>query len=218
MSLLFDSTDGRHDYWLDGARVPSVTQVLKDSGLIRLDGIPPFILEAALKRGSTCHQLIHYYNENDLDWSSVDVAYRGYIDGWVSFREQHRVMPLLCEHRVASPRHRVAGTIDLLCEIDNEGWLLDFKTGNPEDVAADLQTAAYVGLSTEWRVVDEQLSDAFSRFSRWRRASVRLRKDGSFRLIEYSDPRDYSRFQILAAAWHIRSERGAIIQPDDVAA
>lgn len=216
MALLFNHA--AHEYFLDGEQLPSTTTVLRDSGLIRLDGVPAFILEAALKRGTAVHALVHYYNEGDLDWSSVDDAYRPYLEAWVRFVEERRVRALLCEHRLASRRHRVCGTLDLLCEMDAEGWLIDFKTGNPEDVAADLQTGCYLGMAMEWAVEDPQLRVVMKQFTRWRRASVRLMRTGSFRITEYIDPRDYTAFQTLAAAWHIRHERGAIVQPDDLAA
>lgn len=216
MALLFDAE--RHEYFLDGALMPSTTQILRDSGLIRLDSIPAFILEAARQRGSAVHQLVHYLNEDDLDWTSVDDKYRPYLDAWLRFREERKLAVLLCEHRLASRRHRVTGTLDLLCEIDGDGWLIDYKTGDPEDVAADFQTGAYLGQAMEWAVEDQRLAAVLKRHQRWRRASVRLMKTGSFRAHEYTDPRDYSRFQTLAAAWHIRNERGAIVQPDDIAA
>ena len=56
----------------------------------------------------------------------------------------------LCEYRVASRRHRVAGTIDLLCTIGDDGWLLDYCTGDLSDAHKDLQTASYLGLAFEW--------------------------------------------------------------------
>jgi hypothetical protein len=192
--------------------------VLRDSGLIDLGQIPAFILERARVRGSAVHQLVHYQNENDLDWGSVDPAYRGYLDAWVRYRDERQLRVLLCEHRIASRRHRVAGTLDLLCEFAGDGWLIDYKTGDPEDVAADFQTGSYLGMALEWALEDPRLAAVLTRHARWRRAAVRLLKTGSFRVTEYTDPRDYSRFQTLVAAWHIRHERGAIVEPDDVAA
>ena len=55
-------------------------------------------------------------------------------------------MPLpLCEVRVFSRRYRYAGTLDVLGVWEAAGALIDYKTGHPADVAADLQTAAYAG-------------------------------------------------------------------------
>lgn len=216
MALLFDA--GAHEYFLDGPRVPSNTQILRDSGLIQLDGVPSFVLEAALTRGSAVHQLVHYLNENDLDWDSVDPAYRPYLDAWQSFREQRDLRIDLCEYRVASRCHRVAGTLDCLGLLEGDGAVIDYKTGNPEDVAADFQTAGYVAMAEEWAKTDPRLADVLGRYRRVRRFSVRLRRDGTFRVKEYTDVRDFSRFITLVSAWHIRQERGAIVQPDDIAA
>lgn len=65
-------------------------------------------------------------------------------------------MPLpLCEVRVFSRRYRFAGTLDVLGRFTGGGpgggVLLDYKTGRPDDVAADLQTAAYYGALLEMR-------------------------------------------------------------------
>jgi len=49
----------------------------------------------------------------------------------------------LCEVRVFSRRHRYAGTLDVLGCWQGAGALIDYKTGDPDDVATDLQTAAY---------------------------------------------------------------------------
>src|SRR4051812_25371002 len=106
-----------HVYELDGEVVPSVTGVLKASGLINFDHIPPRVLEAALARGNTVHRAIHYWNEKDLD---VDVfrcnfpPYAGYLNAWINFCAQRSFTAVLNEHRIVSRRHGVAGTLDCL--------------------------------------------------------------------------------------------------------
>lgn len=54
-------------------------------------------------------------------------------------------MAPLCEVRVYSRRQRYAGTLDVLGLWRGVGALIDYKTGHPRDVAANLQTAAYYG-------------------------------------------------------------------------
>ncbi|HYM24958.1 MAG TPA: hypothetical protein VEU08_17195 [Vicinamibacterales bacterium] len=216
MALLFEHD--AHRYFLDGIETPSMTRILRDSGVVSFEGVPEFILERARKRGSAVHALCHYLNENDLDWASVDEAYRGYLDGWRRLRDERQIEPLLCEYRVASRRHRLTGTIDILCAIAGDGWLLDYATGDPVACGKQLQTAGYLGMAFEWSAEDAKLAAVLRRFPRWRRASVRLRADGTFQFREYLDPRDYSRVQTLAAAWHIRSEFGGVAKADDVAA
>jgi len=208
MALLFEATG--HTYYLDGLVVPSVTQILRELGLINFDHVPPRILEDARRRGSDVHALIHYSNEDDLDDTSIDPDYRGYLAAWRACRATRGIAPILCEYRIASRRHRFAGTLDCLCAIGGDGWLLDYATGDPDDVAKHLQTAAYHGLMREWATGDPVLAETLARFRTWRRASVRLRSDGTYQFREYTDPRHYGEMLTLVAAWHIRAaHRGA---------
>lgn len=72
----------------------------------------------------------------------------------------------LCEVRVFSRRHRFAGTLDVLGVWRKAGALIDYKTGDPRDVAADLQTAAYLGALLEMQAAGDTSEmvefDAFS--------------------------------------------------------
>lgn len=216
MALEFHA--GPHAYDLDGVRVPSVTRILLEQGLIRFNGVPAAILERARQRGSAVHRMIHFWNEGDLDEASVDPAYAPYLAAWQRCAAERDIRILLCEYRLASRVHTVAGTLDCLCLIDGEGWLLDYATGDPDHCAKHLQTAAYLGLALEWAREDPRLAGVVHGCSRWRRAAVRLCRDGSFRFREYLDAYDYSRFQTLAAAWHIRALYGGVVHADDLAA
>lgn len=58
-------------------------------------------------------------------------------------------MAPLCEVRVFSRRHRYAGTLDVLGLWRGAGALIDYKTGDPREVGANFQTAAYLVALTE---------------------------------------------------------------------
>lgn len=211
--LTFDP--GPHVYTLDGIVVPSVTGILQASGLIDFTGIPESILEAARVRGSRVHEAVHFFNEDDLDVEAFRddfPAYAGYLDGWLSFREQRHFVPVLNECRIASRRHQVAGTLDTLGELDGEAVLLDYATGDPLDVSKDYQTAAYLGLALEWAQepdADPRLADFFARHELVRRYGVALKKTGTFALHPYGDPADCRKFLTLVEAQRIvRARRG----------
>jgi hypothetical protein len=207
MSLTFFAAD--HTYELDGVRVPSVTGVLHRAGLINFDAVPPSILAAALERGRVVHQAIHFWNERDLDVAAFDRQFpecAPYLHGWITFTEQRRFVPVLNERRVASRRHQVAGTLDCLGTLDGTAVLLDFATGRPQDVCKQLQTAAYHALAVEWADEDEELAAFLSKHSVVRRFAVALRKDGTFRLEAYADPRDFRHFLTLVEAQRIVSQ------------
>jgi hypothetical protein len=115
---------------------------------------------------------------------------------------------VLNERRIASRRHQVAGTLDCLGTLDGTAVLLDFKTGRPDDVAADLQTAAYHALAAEWAEEDDALARFFAEHPVVRRFAVQLRKDATFRIEAYADPRDFRDFLTLVAAQQIVTRRG----------
>lgn len=199
-----------HEYRLDGQVLPSVTGVLRASGLINFDGIPAGILEAAQRRGTTVHAAIHYFNEHDLDVGQFVADfpdYAGYLQAWIAFCSQRRFEAVLCERRLASPRHRVAGTADAFGLLDGVRCLVDFKTGNPDDVAADLQTGAYLGMAYEWADHDPELAEFLKGGAAPARYSVQLRRDGTFKLELYRNPSDYSEFLSLVSARRIVERR-----------
>jgi len=141
----------RHEYWLDGRRVPSVTEILKDTGVStnfdelgamseRLRG------QIELKRdlGSALHADIHAFDDGDLVWRTVDDRVLPYLEAWAIFRENTGLKPLARERVVYHAALNYCGTLDGIFERpDGARVLIDVKTGDPHDAAANLQTAGY---------------------------------------------------------------------------
>jgi hypothetical protein len=201
-----DFDPAHHIYRLDGERLPSVTGVLKFGGLVNFDHIPPGYAAAARYRGTVVHRAIHLYNEHDLDVDAFRAdfpQYAGYLDAWLDFCVKRRFEPLVSEHRVVSRRHRVCGTLDALGLLDHRAVLLDFKTGKADDVAADLQTAAYLLLALESSLEDETLQTFFTDHPVVRRYAVQLRKNGTFVVEPFTEVTDTREFIALTAAFHI---------------
>jgi hypothetical protein len=208
-ALVFDPL--LHRYALDGMPLArSVTGVLRDSGLVDFSHIPPTILDAARVRGTTVHQAVHYYNERDLDLAAFELDfpdYAPYLQAWLKFRSQRTFLPVLSEHRVASRRYQLAGTVDALGLLDGGAVLLDFATGDPAYCAKDLQTAAYLSLAREWADEDPLLAAFLERHPLVRRYAVRLRADATFTLEAYADPTDTRQFFTLVDALRIVDAR-----------
>ena len=210
MPLEFDATT--HTYTLDGEQVPSVTGILKAAGLIDFSHIPAPILEAARRRGTHVHSAIHYYNENDLDVDTFTANFpecAGYLRAWIAFTEQRQFRPVLNERRLASRKFKVAGTADCFGLLDGLPILLDFATGRPQDVAKDLQTAAYKALADEWATDEDPELAAFLARSGGvvRRFGVALRSDGTFTLEPFANPCDFREFLALVDAHRIVARR-----------
>jgi hypothetical protein len=209
VSLDFDPV--AHRYTLDGVDVPiSVTGVLKAAGLIDFSTIPADVLARAQTRGTVVHQAVHYFNEHDLDLDAFvadfpDLA--GYVQAWIRFCAQRNFEAVLCEHRVASRKYQIAGTVDCFGLLDGRAVLLDFATGDPAHCAKPLQTAAYLCLAHEWAAEDPALVSFITRHVVVRRYGVRLKADASFTLEAYADPGDLREFLTLHAAYSIVHRR-----------
>ena len=62
-----------------------------------------------------------------------------FVDWW----EKHNPTLLETEVHLFSDKLKVAGTCDLVCEIDGEVWIIDFKFSNHIQTTYELQTAVY---------------------------------------------------------------------------
>ena len=62
---------------------------------------------------------------------------------FVEFWETHKPKLIETEVHLFSDELKVAGTCDMVCEIDGELWVIDFKTSNQIQTTYELQTAVY---------------------------------------------------------------------------
>jgi hypothetical protein len=227
--LQFESE--RHVYTLDGIAVPSVTQVLRAQGYVDFyrdltdkiaegqlsasDGCYALIqrgkrLEEARARGQRVHNALHYLLEDDLDNDSLDDETRRYLASGQAYLEQFVPTVYRAEMRVWSLRHGCAGTLDLLAvHADGNLFIGDFKTGSPDDVAADLQTSAYLGFALEMASADaELLAELRAHGPVIHRRSIRLWKDGRIaKETLYTDHRDYTKFLNALSVVHDQARR-----------
>lgn len=74
--------------------------------------------------------------EDERVQNCVDAAHR-----WLT---EHTVEPLEIERRIYSRKHKYSGTLDLICKVDGELCLVDWKSSNAIYPEFLLQTAAYV--------------------------------------------------------------------------
>lgn len=167
MQIEFDAA--AHEYKIGGVKVPSVTQIIKEAGLM-----PTYKPDAnfAMVRGSHVHKATELYDLGRLDEESLDPALVPYLAAWKAFRKQAVIIFADggIEKIVADQGGRFAGTLDRL-GVDAGGALcvIDIKTGQEAPWHA-LQMAAY----------------AMTQAGLPRRISAYLRPDGTFRAVEYA--------------------------------
>lgn len=179
MSLTFDSAT--HTYRLNGARLPSVTQIL--SPYSSLEFVDRDLLERAAAFGTHVHEACHLFSQDALDRESLDSELAPYVDAWAAFLEDTGAVVLLSEQRVVSEQYGYAGTLDAIVWWGKSKRLIDIKssTGVPKTVGP--QTAGYAQAYREQ--TGEPIRDRYC---------VQLKPDGTYRSHKLSDPADWSIF------------------------
>jgi len=137
---------------------PSVTYVLSyypkgkyfEDWLKKVGYSSEHIVRKAGEEGTQVHEMIEdYLNGKELNFlnSFGNPAYSP--DVWqmflrfVDFWETHNPKLIETEVHLFSDKLKVAGTCDMVCEIDGELWIIDFKTSNNLQTTYDLQAAVY---------------------------------------------------------------------------
>ena len=80
-----------------------------------------------------------------------EVQYR--VKACIKFWKECKVVPLGVEVAMHSPNYLFSGTADLICEMDGERWLIDYKTGGVYDTA-HVQLNCYGLLALELTHID----------------------------------------------------------------
>lgn len=168
-----------HQYVVRGKTIPSATQVIEAAGLGEdFSLVPPRILELARQRGDAVHLACAYLDAGELDWGTVDPRIMGYVEAYVAFRKALPVKTVVVEKRMAASLGGIllAGTPDLVGFINGRRSVVDLKTGQNAD--AGLQTAGY---KTLWDAAHPS-QPIYDRYA------LRLRKDGTYKLIAEENP------------------------------
>ena len=148
--------DGRY-YQRNGEYYPSVTYVLShypkgkffEDWLKKVGYASEYIVKKAGEEGTQVHEMIEsYLNGEELKFlehgipmydPNVWQMFLRFVDWW----EEYKPTLVEAEVHLFSDELKIAGTCDLVCEIGNELWIIDFKTSNHLQTTYDLQTAIY---------------------------------------------------------------------------
>jgi hypothetical protein len=197
----------KHEYRYDGQRVPSVTQILRETGIsVDFDELAGMSHRLGLaideKRaiGTALHADCHAFDDNDLEWSTVDPRVVPYLEAWKTLRENSGLVPLRRERRVYHPGYRYAGTLDGIFAKDaSTSVLVDIKTGDPESSGARYQLAAY-------QLAHETESDHTTIHERW---SVQLTpgRRVPYRIARYDDWRDFDTWKAIVSTYWAQAAR-----------
>ena len=149
--------DSRY-YRRNGKYYPSVTYVLGyypkgkffENWLKQVGFSADYIVKKAAEEGTQVHELAEaYLNGEELNFLDERGRPQYNPDVWqmflrfVEFWETFKPTLIETEVHIFSDELKVAGTCDLIVEINGELWLLDLKTSNSLHKSYDLQLASY---------------------------------------------------------------------------
>ena len=148
--------DGRY-YQRNGEYYPSVTYVLShypkgkffEDWLKKVGYSADYIVKKSSEEGTQVHEMIEaYLNGEELKFlehgrpmytPNIWQMFLRFVDFW----EEYKPTLIEAEIHLFSDELKIAGTCDMVCEINGELWVIDFKTSNHLQTTYDLQTAIY---------------------------------------------------------------------------
>jgi len=153
--------DSRY-YRRNGKYYPSITYVLQyypkgkffEDWLKKVGYASEHIVRKAGEQGTETHEMIEsYLNGEELNFLSASgypqydpLVWQMFLR-FVDFWETYKPKLIETEVHLFSDQIKVAGTCDMVCEIEIDGktelWIIDFKTSNHLQTTYDLQTAIY---------------------------------------------------------------------------
>ena len=149
--------DSRY-YRRNGKYYPSVTYVLGyypkgkhfENWLKQVGFSADYIVRKAAEEGTQVHELCEaYLNGEELNFLDDKGRPQHNPDVWqmflrfVEFWEEYKPTLVETEVHLFSDELKIAGTCDLIIELNDERWLLDLKTSNNMQTTYELQTAVY---------------------------------------------------------------------------
>lgn len=205
--IVMKEINGSHFYEKNKHIYPSVTTILQaypkgkyfETWLKQNGMFSDELRDTAAIKGINVHKAIERLVKNETlyikeykeeEWKMVC--------RFVDFvKEQKNFRPIKSEVIVCNEHDEYAGTVDLICEIDGEIWLIDFKTSKMNHESYHLQAAAYfkamysepitkagvliLGLNTQkgWKLIEtENIEERYKLFL------------NTYELWKYQNPKD----------------------------
>ena len=177
----------KHEYKLDGVKIPSVTQIISAVNGNIWGMIDAETMEIACQRGTAVHTITELHDKGTLDIDTIDPALTGYHEAYLKFLKECNPVWDLIECKVHSGPFRYAGTLDRTGTLGGKNIILDIKSG-VKNTWTGCQLAAY----------DKALNDGILR----KRYGLYLSKNGKYKLEPYTNTTDWNIFLSALNIWN----------------
>lgn len=130
-----------HEYFLDGKRLPSVTEIMKFITDRKYDGVTESILDIAKEKGTAVHMSCEVYNKTG--YVGIDEEYAGYLDAYMKWIKDNNIDRTKIESEIMTYNKilKYAGTVDMIYD---KQIIIDLKTCSECDTKTTaVQISAY---------------------------------------------------------------------------
>jgi len=131
--------DESHKYWFSEYSIPGVNEILKSLGLVNTD----YYTDIGAERGKRRHLLLEAYDDETLDWATVEPEDNYILVGYKEFLDETGYVNKANELPVHHPILWYAGTLDKIGEMAERPTVIDIKTGSSVGAWAKIQVALY---------------------------------------------------------------------------
>jgi hypothetical protein len=189
--LTFDPA--AHLYRVDGAPVPSVTELLEAQGLTPdYTRVPWRQLKHARERGIHVDACCDLYDAGDLDWTTVHPEALPYVEAWARWCLDEGYRPIASQVLLYHPVYGYAGTADSIGWLRGTWALVERKATARMARSYALQAGGY-GMPGMWTAGEDGVLEP----APWdppARIGVHLQRTGDADPIPYDDPEDFAAF------------------------
>lgn len=164
--------EANHLYKIDGCVIPSVSQIIAPLSDRTYKNIDKKTLQHAADKGTE----VHFAIENWIKFGIEDIRgdYKKYFDGFIEWWNLNTPEVLGSEIKFYHKVLRYGGTADLICKIDGEVTLVDYKTSsNINELNYGIQLEAYARALESQEVKIE------------RKEILHLKKDGKWKAYDF---------------------------------
>ena len=195
--------DDKHIYRVDGVVKPSVTEILRDEGVIDLRRIPIESLRAARELGKEVHRVIRLFLTGKLKIDTIDAVVAPYFKAFLTFTKDFGFDYIEVENILYSKQLDICGEPDVIGvkkSEPNHFYLIDWKSTTTIQDSVYIQTALYERIWNENHIVDKKKI--------WRRIIAQLLPTGKCNSPEAKDTIDGVRGMSAVIMWKYKEERG----------
>jgi len=189
-NFTFNDANGKHEYKLNGRKIPSVTTVISTVLNIDYSFLDPWYRDF----GTAVHKAIELDVMDGLDEHSVMPEALICLLAFREFVEKVNLRSIVPETRLYNEKLMVAGTMDIIADLQGEKYIIDLKTAGNKSTKKSgwhkIQTAGYSLL------LDKDQKNPP------KRGALYLFREGGYEFIPHPDVRDTHMFDSMVKVYH----------------